>query len=136
MLTNPEGYTRAMTVSRRPIALALVLAVFVTALAPLLGALRMAGAGEAEPLCHQAGLQVDATSAPLPAQPGEAPARKTHCPLCIMVFFASFAKPVEFVPPLLHVGVAALTFPDDAVRHRIATASFLSRGPPIPAPLP
>jgi hypothetical protein len=77
------------------IAVVTAVAVAWTTLAPLAATMRDA---PVEPLCHQAGMQVDAASSPLPAQPGEAPPRKTHCPLCIMVFFAAFA-PLAAVPP-------------------------------------
>ena len=114
---------------RASVTVAVVLAVLWTALAPFTTALRESG-GEM-PLCHQAGMQVDAASGPLPQQPGETPARKTHCPLCIMVFFASFgAKPV--VPPF-QVTLAAPMAPQ---RSTPAVHRFIIGLPPGRAPPP
>jgi hypothetical protein len=74
-------------------------AVLATALWPLATSLGFAASGEAVPLCHQAGMQVAADSMPMPGMPGEplAPA-KSHCPLCVLVFFAAFA-PELAAPP-------------------------------------
>ena len=94
-----------MRLPRAFVAVFAALAVAWTALSPLTTALRDSS-GE-PPLCHQAGMQVDAASSPLPAKPGEAPQRKTHCPLCVMVFFAAFAP--ETQAPPFHVGVAETT---------------------------
>ena len=87
-----------MTSRRRLIAFLAGFAVLATALWPLATSLGFAANGEAVPLCHQAGLQVAADSMPMPEMPGEpaAPA-KSHCPLCVLVFFAAFAP--ELAPP-------------------------------------
>jgi hypothetical protein len=87
-----------MNRSRRLVSLLVAFAVLATALWPLLGALHASASGEAMPLCHQAGMQVDASSAPLPAAPGDKfPASRSHCPLCVMVFIAAFG-PVPAAP--------------------------------------
>lgn len=103
-------------------------AVLWTALAPFTTALRESGAEM--PLCHQAGMQVDAASSPLPSPPGEAPARKTHCPLCIMVFFAAFG-PQAVVPPF-QVTLAAAMAPqrDTPAARRNLVALPQGRAPP------
>jgi hypothetical protein len=100
-----------------------------TALAPLTTALRESGGGM--PLCHQAGMQVDAASSPLPQQPGEAPARKTHCPLCIMVFFAAFGPNAVVAP--FQVTLAAPIAPQRSTpaAHRFIVGLPPGRAPPL-----
>ena len=116
---------------RRLVPSALIVAVLATALAPLLGAVREASGGEPIPLCHQAGMQVDAASAPLPANPGEAPSRKTHCPLCVMVFFAAFGA-APLVPPFYAVAVIPASITPGPLAPRASPASpFRSRAPPV-----
>jgi hypothetical protein len=103
-----------------------------TALSPLTAALRESPG--AMPLCHQAGMQVDAASSPLPAAPGQPPERKTHCPLCVMVFFAAFAP--EVAVPSYQVGVVERTLDSGAPQllHRLAVALPQGRAPPRSLP--
>jgi len=69
---------------------------------PVVAAGHAAATGAAMPLCHQAGSMVMPDMPDTPGMPGEAPAPRqddrgrTHCPLCIMAFFAA-------LPPALHV---------------------------------
>ena len=119
-----------MAAFRRRIAALCAVAVLATALWPLLGALRESG--EAMPLCHQAGLQVDAASAPLPAEPGDkTPSRQSHCPLCVMVFIAAFG-PVPAAPSFvaLQVGEASTVEPA-ALQRRFEVALPQGRAPPF-----
>ena len=118
-----------MKLRRASIAAFAALAVAWTALAPFTTALRESS-GEM-PLCHQAGMQVDAASSPLPAMPGEAPARKTHCPLCVMVFFAAFAPDAVVPPHELHAAERAVVSRAPQLRHRLAVALPQGRAPPI-----
>src|SRR6478736_1643070 len=101
---SPSGRVRGMTSKRRFVAFLAAFAVLATALWPLATSLGFAASGEAVPLCHQAGLQVAADSMPMPEMPGEpaAPA-KSHCPLCVLVFFAAFA-PELAPPPYVEIG--------------------------------
>jgi hypothetical protein len=65
---------------------------------PVIAAGEAAATGSAMPLCHQAGSMVmpDMPDMPdMPAAPADDRGR-THCPLCIMGFFAA-------LPPALHV---------------------------------
>jgi MFS family permease len=129
MLAN--RYTPPMTRMRRGIALLATFAVLGTALWPLVSSWAAEASGEAVPLCHQAGMQVDAASAPLPAESGDrSPAGKTHCPLCVMVFFAAFGPALAaptFVSLALHVEDVALPAP---LRRSFAVALPGSRAPP------
>jgi hypothetical protein len=118
-----------MTRSRRCIAIAATLAVLATALWPLVTSVAAAGSGEAVPLCHQAGLQVAADSMPMGDQPADAPP-KSHCPLCVLVFFAAFS-PELAVPP--YVAMALRAPPQDAapfLQRRFTVALPPSRAPP------
>ena len=118
---------------RRLVPFALIVAILATAMAPLLGALREASGGEPIPLCHQAGMQVDAASAPLSADPGEVPTRKTHCPLCVMVFFGAFGA-APLVPSFYAVAVLPATMAPVPFVPRARPASpFQSRAPPVVA---
>ena len=110
------------------------LAILWTALAPLTSALHDAWSGEVEPLCHQAGMQVEAGSMPVsePAQHG--PARQIHCPLCIMVVYGAFgAEPVvapfAYSEPLI-VRVAE----GRPLARRFAVALPEGRAPPASLP--
>ena len=91
-----------MTRHRRGIAILATLAVLATALWPLVTSLTAAAAGEAVPLCHQAGMQVAADSMPMPMGDEQEPATpvpaRSHCPLCVLVFFAAFS-PTLAAPP-------------------------------------
>ncbi|SRR5258706_1022474 len=75
---------------RRLTSLIAIVVVMWTALWPLVASLEARISGESMPLCHQAGMQVAPGEMP---QGPTGPARdgKTHCPLCIMAFFAAFA---------------------------------------------
>ncbi|HUP31284.1 MAG TPA: DUF2946 family protein [Usitatibacter sp.] len=121
-----------MNARRSLVASFAALAVAWTALAPFTTALRESS-GEM-PLCHQAGMQVDAASSPLPAAPGQAPERKTHCPLCVMVFFAAFAP--EAVVPSFHVTAAERTLEHRVaqLRHLLVVALPQGRAPPVSLP--
>jgi hypothetical protein len=73
-----------------------ILAVAWTSLWPLVSSLEAKIAGEDMPLCHQAGMQVDPSEMPRAPSQKDAPPEKgkTHCPLCIMAFYAAFDAPV------------------------------------------
>ena len=126
-----QVHSAAMNAWRRIVSAGIVGAVLWTVLSPLLGALHEAAAGEAVPLCHQAGMQVEVGSMPTPPMPGETPKREGHCPLCIMVFFGAFgAKPL--VPPFLAVAVLAQPATPALPQPRpVAALPFLSRAPPV-----
>jgi DUF2946 family protein len=119
-----------MTRTRRSIALVASLAVLATALWPLLTSLTAAAGGEPVPLCHQAGMQVAADSMPMTA-PGEPAPPRSHCPLCVLVFFAAFAP--ELVAPSF-VALALATAPSPAappLQRRFTVALPESRAPPV-----
>src|SRR5215472_6998145 len=96
-----------MKLRRRIVAWIALLAVGWAALWPVVAAAHAAATGSGIPLCHQAGSMVTpdmpdmANMPPMPGMP-EMPAApqddrgRTHCPLCIMAFFAA-------LPPALHV---------------------------------
>lgn len=120
----------SMTKRRPLVALATLLAVLGTALWPLVASLRDAAAGEAMPLCHQAGLQVDPASAPLPGEDGQLPVRKTHCPLCVMVFVAAFGpSPAAPAFVALRLGNTPVTLATPLQR-RFEVALPQGRAPP------
>jgi len=76
------------------------LAIAWTALWPLVSSAWMVANNEAMPLCHQAGMQVTPDMAPAdPVDSHGPPARKQHCPLCVMVFLAAFSPPVVAPAP-------------------------------------
>jgi hypothetical protein len=117
---------------RRTIAFFSALAVLATALWPLATTLGFAASGEAVPLCHQAGMQVAVDSMPTPEGPGDpALPAKSHCPLCVLVFFAAFAP--EVAPPPY---VAVVLRHVDPVRAAPLARRFVvvlpgSRAPPL-----
>jgi hypothetical protein len=87
-----------MKLRRRSVALLALFAVGWVTLWPVVAAGHAAATGAAMPLCHQAGSMVmpDMPDMPeMPAAPQDDRGR-THCPLCIMAFFAA-------LPPALHV---------------------------------
>src|SRR5512141_363380 len=86
-----------MTMKRRIVAFCAVLAVAWTALWPLVSAAHALAFAESMPLCHQAGMQVEADQAPDDAT-GPTQSSKQHCPLCIMAFFAMTSPPVIVAP--------------------------------------
>jgi hypothetical protein len=106
-----------------------LVAVAWTTLWPLVSSLEARITGEAMPLCHQAGMMVAPNEAP---QGPEGPRRdgKTHCPLCIMAFYASFAAPVA--EPVFHfVGRSeSIETYCAPTAHRVAAYLPESRAPP------
>src|SRR5437868_8142819 len=90
-----------MRMPRRLVAVTAALAVAWTALWPLVSSAKLLASGEAMPLCHQAGMQVDPSVSP--EQPG-APGKnaKQHCPLCIMAFYTGTSAPL-LAPPASQV---------------------------------
>ena len=83
---------------RRIFALITLLAVGWATLWPVVAAAHAAATGAAMPLCHQAGSMVMPDMPDMPDMP-KAPQDdrgRTHCPLCIMAFFAA-------LPPALHI---------------------------------
>jgi len=87
--------------SRRIVALIALLAVGWATLWPVVAAAHAAATGAAMPLCHQAGSMVMPDMPDMPGMPGMPSAPRddrgrTHCPLCIMAFFAA-------LPPALHI---------------------------------
>ena len=116
---------------RQFIALLAILAVAWTALWPLVSSVEAKIAGEDMPLCHQAGMQV--APGDMPHRPDGVPEKgKTHCPLCIMAFYASFAAPVA-EPQFHFVGLVETRDAYFApLRHRVASYIPESRAPPAP----
>ena len=101
-----------------------IIAVAWTALWPLVTSLEAKITGEAMPLCHQAGMQVNPNE--MPAQNG-----KIHCPLCVMAFYAAFDAPIT--EPEFHV-VGLVVVGDiysAPLRHRVAIHLPESRAPPV-----
>jgi hypothetical protein len=96
-----------MTRTRRGIALLATFAVLATALWPLVSSWAASMRHEPVPLCHQAGMQVAADSMPMPASPDEKGAPQSHCPLCVLVFFAAFA-PTVAPPPYVALVMAVV----------------------------
>jgi len=88
---------------RRLVAVTAALAVAWAALWPLLTSAKLIASGEAMPLCHQAGMQVDPSVTPEGS--GGAPAKfpKQHCPLCIMAFYTGTSVELT-APPAPQVG--------------------------------
>jgi hypothetical protein len=115
---------------RRFVSLLATLAVAWTALWPLVSSVEAKIAGEEMPLCHQAGMQVAPDAMPQ-RQDGVPEKGKTHCPLCIMAFYASFEAPI--VEPQFHViGRAVTTDTYSApLTHRVAAHLPESRAPPV-----
>ena len=115
---------------RRTLAAVAAIAVLLTALWPLATSLGYAASDEAVPLCHQAGLQVAADSMPMPDEPGAPAPRKSHCPLCVLVFFAAFAPEVA-APPYVALAIREAPAPLPAPFHRrLAVVIPGSRAPP------
>ena len=109
-------------------------AILWTALAPLTGAVHDAWSGEVEPLCHQAGMAVEAGSMPMSQPADQGPARQVHCPLCIMVVYGAFgAEPViapfAYSEPLIVRVAEGL-----ALERRFAIALPQGRAPPASLP--
>jgi MFS family permease len=116
---------------RRAIALVATFAVLGTALWPLVASWMADMRHESVPLCHQAGLQVAADSMPMPDSPGEGNAPQSHCPLCVLVFFAAFAPSVA-APP--YVAIAMIVERDRApapFERRFTVVLPGSRAPPV-----
>jgi hypothetical protein len=95
-----------MRLPRRLVAIIAMLAVAWTALWPLISSARVIASGEAMPLCHQAGTQVDPSQS---REDGGSPHKESrqHCPLCIMAFFAGTSMPVVAPAPPQLAGTAA-----------------------------
>jgi hypothetical protein len=118
-----------METRRRVTSILALVAVMWTTLWPLVSSLEAGIAGEGMPLCHQAGMIVSPGEVP---QGPDGPRRdgKTHCPLCIMAFHASFAAPIA--EPVFHfVGrsVSLATY-EAPLTHRVAAYLPESRAPP------
>ena len=119
-----------MTRIRRAVALVATFAVLGTALWPLVASWMADLRHEAVPLCHQAGLQVAADSMPMQDSPGGDKAPQSHCPLCVLVFFAAFA-PALAPPPYVAVAMTVVREPDPApLARRFAVVLPGSRAPP------
>jgi hypothetical protein len=84
-----------MKLRRRIVACITLCAVGWATLWPVVAAGHAAATGAAMPLCHQAGSMVMPDMPDMPAAPHDDRGR-THCPLCIMAFFAA-------LPPALHI---------------------------------
>jgi hypothetical protein len=116
---------------RRPTALLAALAVLATALWPLVSSWAADLRHQAVPLCHQAGMQVAADSMPMPASPDDKSAPQSHCPLCVLVFFAAFA-PTVAPPPYVAIVLAVVQEPVPAFSSPRPTVILPgSRAPPI-----
>jgi hypothetical protein len=116
---------------RRPIALLAAFAVLATALWPLVSSWAADLRHEAVPLCHQAGMQVAADSMPMPASPEDKSAPQSHCPLCVLVFFAAFS-PSLAPPPYVAIVLPGVQQPPPVVaRPRPTVILPGSRAPPI-----
>ena len=117
---------------RRRIGLVAILAVLWATLWPLVASTRALVAGDEMPLCHQAGMQVAMDSMTRAPHAPEAPNPETttHCPLCIMAFYASFAGPLA-QPQFIRMGAAvALETYCAPATHRLAAYLPESRAPP------
>ena len=118
-----------MRMPRRLVAVTTALAVAWTALWPLVSSAKLVASGEAMPLCHQAGMQVDPSQSPEDA--GSHPnLPKQHCPLCVMAFLAGTSMPVVAPPPPQITGVAASEPHCAALPSGIETHFPPSRAPP------
>ena len=118
-----------METRRRATAFVAIISIAWTVLWPLVSSVEASITGEVVPLCHQAGMQVSPDEMP---QGPEGPRGdgRTHCPLCIMAFHASFATPMA--EPAFHfVGrsVSLETY-DAPLTHRVAAHLPESRAPP------
>jgi hypothetical protein len=114
---------------RRLVAAIATLAVAWTALWPLVTSARLVASGEAMPLCHQAGMQVDPSVSPVGQGPHPKES-KQHCPLCIMAFFAGTAIPVMAPTPPQLGGIPAREVHCAPMPSGIETPLPPSRGPP------
>ena len=114
---------------RRRIAAIAAFAVLATALWPLATSLGYAANGEAMPLCHMAGMQVAADSMPAP-QPGDREAPRQHCPLCVMVFFGTFAPQLAAPPYTANVLARLDVAAAPPIARRFAVVLPGSRAPP------
>ena len=118
-----------MRMPRRLVAITTALAVAWTALWPLVSSAKLIASGEAMPLCHQAGMQVDPSVSP--EEQGSHPKQpKQHCPLCVMAFFAGKSMPVVALPPPQLAGIAASQPHCAALPSGIEVALPQSRAPP------
>jgi hypothetical protein len=122
-----------MRIRRRIAALLALFGVAWATLWPLVSAAHAQAAGEAMPLCHQAGMMVMADDTPqAPEAPG-APAPKhggTHCPLCIMAFYVAFQAPIEAPPFTYSTGFVSLDTYCSPLPFGIEVALPESRAPP------
>lgn len=102
---------------RAALALLTAFTVLATAIWPLVGTARNAWTGELQFICHQAGTQVDAASAPRP-MPGAPEKPREHCPLCILAFFgARHEAPFVAEPAFVATHATSLAFHRGAERH-------------------
>ena len=116
---------------RRAIALVATFAVLGTALWPLVASWMADLRHESVPLCHQAGMQVAADSMPMPDSAGDGKAPQSHCPLCVLVFFAAFAPSVA-PPPYVAVAMTVARDRDPApLARRFTVVLPGSRAPPV-----
>ena len=121
-----------MKMPRRPVATIAALAVAWTALWPLVTSAQRVAAGEAMPLCHQAGMQVEPGSAP--RDPSSAPGEfKLHCPLCVMAFYAGTAPPVIAPTPPHFAGDLACMAHCADIPAGTETPHPPSHAPPVPS---
>src|SRR3954463_8243764 len=116
---------------RRPTALLAAFAVLATALWPLVSSWAADLRHEPVPLCHQAGMQVAADSMPMPASPEDKSAPQSHCPLCVLVFFAAFAPTVAPPPYVASVRAVGQQPPPAFAGPRPTVILPGSRAPPI-----
>ena len=119
-----------MKMPRRLVAATAALAVAWTALWPLVTSAERVVAGEAMPLCHQAGMQVEPGSVPMDPAPGSGE-RKQHCPLCVMAFLAAFSPPVVPASPPPALAGATVAMPDSGPRLAADFSLPQSRAPPV-----
>jgi hypothetical protein len=119
-----------MKTRHRFVALLALVAVMWTTLWPLVSASHALAMSEPMPLCHQAGMMVAPDEAPTHSPQAPRSDGKTHCPLCIMAFYASFATPIA--EPQFHFIGRSVAFDVYAapLRHRVAAYLPESRAPP------